>query len=135
QSVAAELRSHKIAQPVTPKDLAKNAALEKRALDFDRPLTYGQLNEQRMLARDRIGDFHKKFPSTQGSQMGSNINILMDTATERAARDMVYDALERTYAGKVPPDYFRNLKRTESALYNIKDQLSGRTKELSNQSA
>jgi hypothetical protein len=133
--VAAELRSRKIAQPVTPKDIAKNNALEARALQFDRPLTYGQLNEQRMLARDRIGDFHKKFPSTQGSQMGSNINILMDTVTERATRDMVYDALDRTYAGKVPPDYFRNLKRTESALYNIKDQLSGRTKELSNQSA
>lgn len=135
QPVAQEIRSYKIANPVLPEDIAWNDALENRAVLFDRQHTLGDLNVQRMRARDRIGDFNKQFPSTQGSKMGSHVNIVMDTAINDATRDIIYNTLDNVYQGQVPPDYFRNLKRTEASLYNIKDQLSSRVKQLSNMSA
>ena len=134
-AVAKEIRSYKILNPILPEDLEWNNKLETRAVLFEQPHNYGDLNIQRMRARDRIGDFQKQFPSTQGSKMGSNVNIVLDTAIHDSTKNLVYDALEQKYAGQVAPNYFRDLKRTESALYNIKDQLGGRTKQLANQDA
>ena len=135
QSVATEIRSYKIAHPILPEDFEWNSKLDSRAVLFEKPHSYGDLNIQRMRARDRIGDFYKQFPSTQGSKMGSNVNIVLDTAIHDATKNLIYNTLEQTYAGQTPPNYFRDLKRTESALYNIKDQLGQRTKKLANMGA
>ncbi len=134
-SIVTELNQYKVANPVTPRDIAWNKAIDDASVHFQKPLTYGQINEQRMLARDRIADFGKLNPSTQGNKMGSQIDMAIDNAIHDGTKNIIYDKLQSTYASQVPPNYFRDLKRTQSALYNITDQLKGRLNSLSNQDA
>jgi hypothetical protein len=137
--IAAELRSKKVAAPLTrdpaDPDVIRNAEIDAAIDRYRRPMTLGQANEQRMLARDRLASFYKLNPSAAGSKMGSVTDLAINQAAEKALKDVVYDRLQNTYRGQVPDNYFRDLKRTQSALYNITDELKGRLNVLSNEQA
>jgi len=106
--------------------------LNNRAMEFEKPWTLRQLDAERMAATKRLRTMRNQAPSGQAAALKLSASAIADEAIEQGAQDIVYGALERKYAGQVPPDYFRNLKRTQSALIDIKDQLAKRDIQIEN---
>lgn len=106
--------------------------LRAKAVEYQKPWSLQELNLQRIAATKANRGLHTASPSSAGAQLKLDASKMVNQAVEEGAKDIVYGALEQRYAGQVPKGYFSNLKKTESALYDIQDQLSGRVNELSN---
>lgn len=111
----------------TAEGQAMAKALQARAVEFDKPWTFQQLNDERM----RLFRMAKA-PAMERAAMRSNADLLADKAAENALREMVYGEVERTQGR---PGYFRALKSDESAMIDLKDTLEKRVVQLSNEEA
>lgn len=128
QGILAEL----VPNPKTAEDRAWNANLRARAVEFQQPFTYGELDQQRMSAHDRLNPFYGKTESAQGAVTGTRADIAVDRIIEREARDTVYDALQNFWKGQVPDNYIRDLKQAQSSLISLKDQMMKREIQVKN---
>lgn len=115
-----------------PDDEAIATRLRNAAIDFQHPQTLSNLNQIRMNARGRIASYLDKKPTAQMVQARTVGDVIADKIIHDTTRDIVYDTMERHYGR---PDYFRNLKATQSAMLDITDQLAGRLNELGNDEA
>ncbi len=111
----------------TAEGLKSKAALQARAVEFDKPWTYNELNEERMkLFRA------SRSPMAERIAQKNNTEIMADDAAAAALRDLIYGELEKTTN---KPGYHTKLKRDEAAMFDLKDQLARRKTELSNAQA
>lgn len=106
--------------------------LNKEAIEFQKPYTWGQLDQARMNARGRISGHLTKSPTKQMAAERSSEEILKETIVHDTIRDLEYDALEKYWNR---PDYFRQLKAKQSAMLEITDQMAARLNELGNNEA
>lgn len=112
-----------------PEDEAIAKELNNAAATYQKPMTYANLNQIRMNARGRIHGFMGKKPTAQMAVTRTNADIIKDEIIHEAVRDIVYDAMENYYHA---PGYFRALKRRQSAMLDLTDQMAGRLNELGN---
>jgi hypothetical protein len=124
--IANAIQAKKIPNPVTGYDVSYNSAMDRAAADFKKPLSYGQLNKQRMLAGDRLNPEYNRAPSAQAVKTNIDADIAADRVIQNTTRDMIYGALERKYQGQVPKGYFADLKKQQSSLIDLKDQVKKR---------
>lgn len=101
--------------------------LEKRAVEFEKPWSYQALNEERM----RLFRMNRT-PAVERAAQRTNADVMADSAAENALRELVYGDLDKA-TGK--SGYFGKLKKDESSLLSLKDQLDKRVIELSNKEA
>lgn len=105
--------------------------LNEAIIDYSRPWSYNQLNQERMMANRRLNPFYEK-----GSQGQYNALSRADTIVYKAVRDgaaqEVYDAMDKyAKANGVPDADFAALKRKQGQLWSLQDQLTDRINELS----
>ena len=102
----------------TPEGRSAKAYLKRRALDYQKPWTLGELNEKRMKMFD--SGLKAKTQIKQYAAKTGNAETLADETIEHALKDIVYDHLEKQYKGAVN---FRLLKEKQSRLMDLKDRL------------
>lgn len=104
-------------------------SLESAATEFEKPYTYSQLDQVRMNARRRINSVLSKKPSQQSVDIRTDPETAIESIVNDGAKDTIYDALEAHHGA---PDYFRQLKQRQAAMFDLNDQMDKRMKDLSN---
>ena len=132
--IANAIKSH-----ITP-DMAQTAqgrsmanALNKAAVEFQRPWTYEQLHTGRINANARMRAFFKKAGSAQYADMRNDVAQIVDREMARGVQDIVYPEMDRA-AGK-PQGYFRNLLTRQGTLITLGDALDENAKALATRTA
>lgn len=111
----------------TAQGRAAKKYLEDRALEFEnKTWTIAELNKERELVTRRLRAWHAAERSGQTAQERVQAKIAADAETERALKDLLYSAADRS--GAKPPGYFTALKRKQSYLIDLMDSI-GTTKE------
>jgi hypothetical protein len=100
--------------------------LNNIAVDYQKPWTLGDLNQERMNATARLRAFHAAGPNAQTANLHTNARVMADKAIEESTKDIVYGALGPRY---------RALKLRQSALKTINDQLNTQVDKLANAQA
>lgn len=108
-------------------------AINRAEIEFQRPLTYHNLDLERGRARARLDSFMAKDPVPQYTALKSSRTLAIDNAIEQGLKDTVYSEMDRA-AGK-PAGYFANLKGRQSSLISLQKILDKRVRDLSGQQA
>jgi len=109
---------------------ATTSYLKRRALDFEtQTWSIRELNAERELITKRLRAWHNAVASGQVAQARVEGHIAADTAAERALKDLLYDAADRS--GAKPPGYFRILKQKQSDLIDLADYVAKNKERLS----
>ena len=121
--------SQRIRKLITP-DMAKTIEgraqikyLTKRAVEYEKPWTYRELNAKRMTENENLQSFYKK--DTQG-QNAARLETDVSKAIRDSAADTVYQAWDQANPGKGAQD----LKQRQGALWSLEDHLKGRIDDL-----
>lgn len=112
----------------TPEGRAARLYLRQRAIDYQHPWTFGDLNQKRMKMFDSVLE-----GKTDVKQMGavrSNVEKLADKTIENSLRDTVYDYAASKYKGKID---FRALKEKQARLLDLNDRLEKRVQQIADQ--
>lgn len=121
------------ATKLSPKNTAEarmRNMLLNRAVEYDQPWTYGELNQQRMNANGRLRAFEGQAQSAQQASLRTKVDVMVDKAIADGSRDLVYDKLQSHY-GKD----FAALKGRQAAMTTIADRLNDQVNALSNASS
>jgi hypothetical protein len=113
----------------TAESRAIRTSLMKRAAEFRQPWNLQELNQERMASNGRLYGFAGKKGSAQAAVTHTNADIIADQIIARASRDVIYDRMEAHYG---TPDYFRALKKRQSAMIAISDQMAKQLVKLGN---
>jgi hypothetical protein len=131
--------------PTTGKANKKNIANKKMAggsHELGRELEARALQWEKDFSIDAL-DGHRKFlfdieknGAAQRLKDRTSVEAMADDAAEQALKDTVYNAVqaEATKMGK-PPDFVRNLKKTQALLYDLTDTLAPQDVKLANKEA
>lgn len=124
--------SNRIMSLITP-DMAKTAEgreaasyIRKRALEYQRPWTLNELNAKRMTENANLDAFYNKGESKQTAALRSNEDVAISKAIRDGSAKIVYDEVGRANPGLDA----QSLKRRQSALIELKNQLNSRVKQL-----
>ena len=101
----------------TPQDKAARAYIDQMASHFQKPLSLGELNKQRIAANARLYSFENKSDVAQYAAAGANTGTAVDKAIANSVRDEVYPMMDFV-TGK-PPGYFRNLQSRVGHLFRL----------------
>ena len=113
--------------------------IQSAAVEFQKPWTLAQLDQERMDANARLHSFEKKEAVDQyAATRGNNRTAAIDNAIAKGVRETVYPIMDQT-AGK-PAGYFANLKDRVGALMNVESDAKAhrevlRTKSLNAEGA
>lgn len=104
-----------------------------RAVEFEKPWTFRQLDQERMDATARNRAYHKAEASGQRARLRDNVDNIVDKAIEDGTKDLVYSAMDR--ANNKPAGYYENLKRRQSSLIDFNDQLKKQVERVQKETA
>lgn len=105
----------------TAQDKAARSYIKDLKSRFQKPLTIGELDKQRIAANNRTRAYWKQNDAAQYGKAGADVGTAADVAIANAIRDSVYPFVDRL-VGK-PSGYFANLKQRVGALMNMSSDL------------
>lgn len=107
--------------------------LMKRAAEFEKPWTYGQLDQLRTDLASQTAKHASKTSVAKYTAEKGDIDLAIDNAILDGLRDTVYPAMDRA-SGK-PAGYWADLKGRQSSLIRLQEVLDKRLKDLKGQQA
>lgn len=122
-------RANKSNLSMTAAGRAERAALRKAALDFQRPWSIEQLDQERMTRYDHR--MASKNAVGQMNAMKSSVDTAIDKIVEDGSKDIVYSELNKAYPWKD----FGDLKGRQSSLLDLKVKLSDQVTKLADAQA
>lgn len=103
--------------------------IQSAALEFQKPWSLAQLDQERMDANARLHNFEKKGDVDQyAAKRGNNRNSAIDKAIANGVREEVYPLMDQA-AGQ-PAGYYANLKDRIGALMNLESDAKAHREEL-----
>jgi hypothetical protein len=113
---------------------AKMRMLRQRALLYQKPRSFGWLNDRRIVLNNHLQPFYSiANPADKARFLFEHPELEADKAETDALRDAVYPAMDK--AAKKPAGYFENLQRKRGAIMAVDkavmrnlDELTARTK-------
>lgn len=112
----------------TAEGRAERAYIDQKAAEFQNPVTFGDLDKERMRANSRLHAFEKKGDSAQYAAVGSNVGTAVDKAIADSIRDTIYPAVDKL-AG-LPDGYSRSIKDQVGNLMQLEDGLTQAGKDV-----
>ena len=114
-------------------DVGKEGAAEKKAIEdaavrFRMPRTVGQLDSLRQQLNSDLAGFYAKAPNARYAAENGNVNLAIDAAIARGARDVLYPIADKA-AGK-PAGYFADVLDREGNLIQLRGILKKRIQDL-----
>lgn len=120
--IANALEDKADAMPPTAEGQAIADELRSAANDYNKAWSYDELNAERKLR----GDFYNKSGKSQRIAARSSAQGMIDKIAGDAARNLLYDEMER----KFPGGDFHRLRTVEKSVIDVRDQLESYTKTL-----
>src|SRR6185369_13934782 len=140
QPVAANAVGNAIRAKITPamkltaEGRATANSLRKRAAEFEKEgWTIGTLDEQRSMLAKKIRGYRNAAPSSAAAKIKLDAELAADQAANESLNGMLYSTADQQ-AGK-PAGYFQDLKRKQSILYDVADNVQKEKDRLIAQSA
>jgi hypothetical protein len=115
----------------TAEGKAMEASLKKRALEYEKPWTIGQLDGQRSDLAKKLTAYRNAAPSDATAMIKLNAEKAADKAANDALNDILYPMADR--AANKPNGYFQTLKGKQSLLIEAKNEIVARKNELAAQ--
>jgi len=135
QQIMPSAISRRLLSLITPNmDMTQPGKVLKRqiqsaAVEFQKPWTLAQLDQERMDANARLHNFEKKGDVDQyAATRGNNRNASIDKAIANGVREEVYPLMDQ--AGGHPGGYFANLKDRIGALMNLESDAKAHREDL-----
>lgn len=116
-----------------PEGAAELAAINAAEVRFAQPRTVGQLDSLRQQLNSDLSAFYNKAPNARYAAENGNINLAIDAAIARGARDTLYPIADRA-AGK-PEGYFADVLKREGHLIQLRGLLEKRVSDLAGSQA
>lgn len=107
---------------------AEKEAIKQAALRFQQPRTVGQLDSLRQQLNTDLSAFYNKAPNARYAAENGNVNLAIDAAIARGARDVLYPIADKA-AGK-PAGYFADVLDREGNLIQLRGILQKRVQDL-----
>ncbi len=117
----------------TPEGRAMARYLQQKATQFEQEWSVQELNLERETISKRLRGYHSAAPSSAAAKGKLDAAVMADSAAEDALKEMLYDAADRS-ADK-PSGYFRELKRKQSLLIDLADDVEAHKRDLLQASA
>jgi len=128
-SIADSIRDlHKPWMDVSGEGKAELEAIEKAAVQFEKPRTVGQLDSLRQQLNSDLAAFYAKGGNARYAAENGNINLAIDAAIARGARDALYPIADKV-SGK-PAGYFSDALSREGHLIQLRGILEKRVQDL-----
>ncbi len=109
------------------------SALQKAAVDYQRPWNYEQLHAARVNANARLRSFFKKGSGGQYGDMKTDVGVIVDRELARGVQDIVYPEMDKA-AGR-PAGYFSNLLNRQGTLIQLGESLDQNAKAFATRTA
>lgn len=117
----------------TPLGKAMRQRLDNAATSFEKDWTFGELDQERMNAQQRLNSYYDKSSTKQYAASKTDAQVIIDKAVVDWVQEFVYPQMD-VAAGK-PNGYFANLKQRQSILIRLEQAADENAKALATRTA